>query len=368
MNSEGADADITHGRGTFLAECFVDLRDGEVLDVFIFFIIAGHFETSVEEGLFYRSFGVSSIVSHKATFLCGPEPVTLTYIHLILELRIDLRMVDAHTLYSFRQLCGDESARTSRVGKNLPIVGRADERRYALLLLVFIGATSLIVGICHLQDVLQLGRLGIAHSIELVDIDESIFRQFGRGISSTVRIELIGIVPTQFFGKQETTESGFLQALALTDENRHQGIAVNRAGIDPLHHHTQHPAMETMLPARILIDVTSQCCYSVALVPLGKMIDVVRQRMIFFDHRRMEITLNVSIHTMNVGIQSLDSQTIETTLAKRDKVLIFSSFSTNLCTFGEYIEMIVVTSTEKLVQLLHHLFEFVLSIELFCFV
>lgn len=156
MSAEGADADITHGRGTFLAECFVDLRDGEILDVFIFFIIAGHFETSVEEGLFYRPFGVSGIVSHKATFLCWPEPVTLTYIHLILELRIDLRMVDAHTLYSFGQLCGDESARTGRVGKNLPIVGRADERRYALLLLVFVGAASLVVGICSAHSNIYL--------------------------------------------------------------------------------------------------------------------------------------------------------------------------------------------------------------------
>ena len=149
-----------------------------------------------------------------------------------------IRKVDVLTC---RNTHTDEPSRTRGIHQWLLLIGGADERGIASILLDGLTVGRAELHVARRQQVLQHNLLRVGGLVELVDVDERKRRQRDVQVELVLEVQLVVVVVAQFWGQQNLAESRLATTLP-TNQQRRQRIASQLLiALAPLCHHTHQP-------------------------------------------------------------------------------------------------------------------------------
>ena len=180
------------------------------------------------------------------------QPVTLTFGYGIQSLRIELAVVDGDIrIDGTGDLNADETAAATGIGQQVLLIAGTDEGGIPPHLTDGAAVGFAQVGNRFLQQMLQETLLVDADLVELVDVDEQKASQAALRFLPALEVDAVRIAETQLRWQQNAAKGGFPEPLR-TDKQRRSIVSVLPVHSTPVCHHAQEPAVEQLLPMRIV--------------------------------------------------------------------------------------------------------------------
>ena len=181
---------------------------------FGFFVGGGRTKVAIEELLFGGHLLEFTIVFGHNPFVCPVEPIPFSAIQFVHGLRIKLSVVyRTGGVYHSCHFDADETAAARRVGEQVLLIARGDERGITAHFEHGVGIRLAHGHHRFLEDVLQEALLRGAHLVEFIDVYQRKTIQIQLGVALVREVDAVRVVSAQFRWDDVAAKGRFTSAL-----------------------------------------------------------------------------------------------------------------------------------------------------------